>query len=59
MKAPLRLPVARVLPVDIRDALIRASWLDPKSPRGESLERIAAIDEIVRRARLTHPHLFK
>lgn len=49
-------PVSTQLPFDIRAALVRAA---ATPVRGDPLARARAIEAVVERARLTHPHLFR
>lgn len=51
------LPVANVFPPVVRDALVRAS-LTPVEGENDNARQVA-IDEAVKRARTTHPHLFR
>jgi len=50
---PLLIPVSRVLPPPIRDALVAAAGI--RNPH----ERIRAIDRAADHGRLTHPKFFR
>lgn len=50
--------VAGILPKLVRDALVRASQIQPSVPPGESVERTVALDEVTRHARAQYPQYF-
>lgn len=51
--------VATTLPKPVRDALVRVSQIQPSVPPGESMERAAALNEVIRLARLQYPECFE
>jgi hypothetical protein len=55
-----RLPiVSTLLPPSVRTALMEASRVDEKQAPGSSVARSRALEDVIRRARLFYPHLFK
>jgi hypothetical protein len=47
-----------LLPQHVRESLIEASKIDLSKLPGDSKERTAAIDEIIRIAKINYPHAF-
>jgi hypothetical protein len=55
----LDVPVSTILPKEVRDALIEASKVDPKTPPGLSLARTMKVEAAARRAVSIYPVFFK
>lgn len=52
-------PVSKILPPATRDALVRASNVEPGTAGGESFRRSQALDKAISDARFQHPKFFK
>lgn len=53
-----KVPVARVFPPHVRDALVAASQVDRHREAGASMARTQAVESAINRARRECPHLF-